>query len=88
MHDAKNRALKVGDTVLVPCVVTELYQTEEFCNVAVETKVGRRPDGELERIGAINTGVMFRANPDDVNDFTELDKVDEPAKAEEAKAAA
>ena len=71
MHDAKGRSLKVGDTVLIPAVVTELYQTEDYCNVAARSLLGRRPDGEKETFGAINTGVMLRANPDDENDLAE-----------------
>ena len=60
MHDARNKLLKVGDTVLIPAVVTELHATEDYCNVTVETQIGRRPDGAKERIYAINTGVMLK----------------------------
>lgn len=67
MHDAKNRPLKVGYRVLIPAVVTELHATADYCNVTVETAVGRRPDGKRERISAINTGVLLRSNPDDAN---------------------
>jgi hypothetical protein len=68
MHDAKNRPLKVGDRVLIPAVVTELHQTEEYCNVGVRSAIGRRPDGKSETISALNTGVLLRANHDDEND--------------------
>ncbi len=69
MHDAKGRELKVGDTVLIPAKVTELYATEEYCNVQAKSVIGRRPDGEKENFGGINTGVMIRANPGDENDL-------------------
>jgi hypothetical protein len=72
MHDAKNRPLNVGDTVLIPAKVTGLHPTEDYCNVAVESILGRRPDGAKEHIYAINTGVMLRANPGDENDLAEL----------------
>lgn len=71
MHDAKGRALKIGDRVLIPATVTELYATEDYCNVAAESALGRRPDGQKERFGAINTGVMLRANDGDENDLPE-----------------
>jgi hypothetical protein len=36
-HDNKNNKLQVGDTVLVPCVVTEIYEADEYCNVNLKT---------------------------------------------------
>lgn len=62
MHDAKNRPLKEGDFVLVPCRITQLHPTEEYCNVSLKSCFGRRPDGAKETIHAINTGVLLRAN--------------------------
>lgn len=67
MHDAKNRPLKVRDRVLIPAVITELHATADFCNVVVESAIGRRPDGKRERVSEINTGVLLRANPGDEN---------------------
>ena len=69
MHDARGREIKVGDRVLVPARVTELSATEGYCNVSIESTFGRRPDGQKERISAINTGVVLRANSDDENDL-------------------
>lgn len=63
MHDRKGRPLQVGDIVLVPARVAEISaQTDDFCNVTLESLYGRRPDGQKERICAINTGVTVRAN--------------------------
>lgn len=67
MHDAKGRELKVGDRVIVPAVITDLSATEDYCNVGLETEYGRRPDEQKERISAINTGVVLRANEGDEN---------------------
>jgi hypothetical protein len=67
MHDAKGRELKIGDTVLIPVTITELYPTEDYCNVSAKSVLGRRPDGMKEAFGAINTGVMLRANAGDDN---------------------
>lgn len=72
MHDAKGRELKVGDIVLIPAKITELYATEDYCNVSAKSVFGRRPDFQLEHFGAINTGVMLRANAGDENDLAEL----------------
>ena len=71
MHDAKNRQLKVGDKILIPAVITELGGGEDYCNVGVRSTFGRRPDGAKERVNAMNTGVMLRANPDDANDLSD-----------------
>ena len=76
MHDAKGRELKVGDLVLIPAKLTELFPTEDFCNVSAETVLGRRPDGNKEWFGAINTGVMLRANAGDDNDLCGLEILD------------
>lgn len=68
MHDAKGRELKVGDKVVVLATITQLSATEEYCNVDLTTDYGRRPDLARERISAINTGVLLRANPGDEGD--------------------
>lgn len=58
MHDRNGTPLKVGDTVLIPAVVTSLGGGEDYCNVGVETVHGRRPDGMKEHMSAINTAVL------------------------------
>ena len=66
MHDARGKALKVGDLVLIPAVVTELSTgTEDYCNVTVKTQIGRRPDGLKETVHAINTGVLLKVSESD-----------------------
>lgn len=72
MHDAKGRELKVGDLVLIPACITQLQPTPDYCNVSAESVIGRRPDGARETFGAINTGVMLRANAGDENDLGEF----------------
>jgi hypothetical protein len=52
--------------------IKELYPTEDYCNVSAVSLLGRRPDRAKETFGAINTGVMLRANPGDENDPVEL----------------
>lgn len=66
MHDAKGRALAVGDTVLLVATVAELHPTDDFCNVSLTSVLGRRPDGIKESVYAINTGVLIRANAVDL----------------------
>lgn len=68
MHDAKGRELKKGDRVIIPAIITETYATEDYCNLAVETEFGRRPDGLKEKFSAFNTAVVLRANPGDENE--------------------
>lgn len=65
MHDANGTKLEVGDKVMIPAVITELYATEDYCNVAVETTLGRRPDGQKERFSSINTGVLVKVSGKD-----------------------
>lgn len=64
MHDARGKELKVGDVVLIPCVIKELNPTEDYCNVSVVSQIGRRPDGMKEHISAINTGVLIKVGND------------------------
>jgi hypothetical protein len=60
MHDARGKLLRPGDMVLVPAMVREAYETEDYCNTTLETLIGRRPDGQKETIHAINTGVLLK----------------------------
>jgi hypothetical protein len=66
MHDANGQELKKGDMVLIPAEVSELWATEEYCNVQLTTTLGRRPDGNKEIIGAINTGTVIKVSGGDV----------------------
>jgi hypothetical protein len=86
MHDAKGRPLKVGDTVLIPVKVTQLSEGEDYCNVSAMSIYGRRPDGAKESFGAINTGVMLRANDGDENDGGEILSLSLAATGEDAAA--
>lgn len=61
-HDRFNRLLKVGDVVLVPMVVKDIFATEEYCNCFLESIYGRRPDGHKETLSSVNTGVLVRAD--------------------------
>lgn len=64
MHDMKGRELKVGDRVLVPCRIKQITANDGYCNVTLESAVGRRPDGAKETL-AINTGVTLRIEYED-----------------------
>lgn len=80
MHDAKGRELKQGDKVVFIGKVTEIQATEEYYNVSVESSIGRRPDGQKEKLHALNTGVLLRANEGDENDIpAEFVAYDKPA---------
>lgn len=60
MHDFNGTPLKVGDKVMIPCEVKALSEgNEEFCNVTVETELGRRPDGARETFSSINTNQVI-----------------------------
>lgn len=60
MHDKNGTELKKGDIVLIPAKIVQLSTgVDDYCNVGVETIYGRRPDGQKEKISAINTGVLI-----------------------------
>lgn len=61
MHDANGTPLKVGDKVIIPGVITNLCAgNPDYCNVDVETTLGRRPDGNKEHFSAINTAQIVK----------------------------
>ena len=65
MHDARGKALKKGDLVLVPAKIVEVSEGPDYCNVTIESQIGRRPDGQKERWSALNTGVLIKVSPND-----------------------
>lgn len=65
MHDARGKALKVGDLVMIPAVVTEVFTSDDYCNCTVVTQIGRRPDGQKEKWYSINSGVLLLVAADD-----------------------
>ncbi len=65
MHDALGKPLSKGDRVVLIATITNLTETEDYCNVSIESELGRRPDGSKEFVSAINTGVLYRINNDD-----------------------
>jgi hypothetical protein len=42
-HDRDGNLLAVGDTVSVPCIVKEIHQTEDYCNVMLHTQQAMPP---------------------------------------------
>ena len=58
MHDRNDTPLKVGDCVLIEGVISNLSEsTPDYCNVTVQSVVGRKPDGLQETL-CINTNVL------------------------------
>ena len=60
MHDANGTKLEKGDRVIIEAVIETLSPTEEYCNVSLETVLGRRPDGTKEKLCSINTAVIVK----------------------------
>jgi len=46
-HDKRGTELKVGDTVMVPCIVKAIHLTEDYCNVDLQTKLTMPPAGTV-----------------------------------------
>ena len=42
-HDANGRLLKVGDTVIVECIIENIQMQDEYCNVNLKTKIPMPP---------------------------------------------
>lgn len=42
-HDNAGQPLKVGDLVMIPCRVKDIYSTDEYCNVELETLYPMHP---------------------------------------------
>jgi hypothetical protein len=69
-HDAKGQELKPGDCVLVPFYVLSIAQTEDFCNLSLETCATMPPKNEFKTsLSAINTKMTIRANEGDDTTF-------------------
>lgn len=73
MHDARGRALAVGDTILVAYKIEGVSPSEDYCNVSARSLIGRKPDGSKEYYSG-NAAVVFRANPGDENTIADLTK--------------
>lgn len=64
MHDHNGKPLRLGDTVMVPCHITQLdSSTDNYCNVTVETFHGRRPDNTKAFFFGINTAQLELVEP-------------------------
>lgn len=69
-HDAKGRELKPGDLVVVPFRVKSVQQTEEYCNLELETCATMPPEHKFKtNLSAINTKMVLRANKGDDTSF-------------------
>ncbi len=59
MHDKNGTILKENDIVLIPMRIKQLSATPDYCNCTLESLYGRKPDGEKERVSAVNTGITI-----------------------------
>jgi len=82
MHDRDGNPLKVGDKVYIPCVVESLDPQADYCNVSLKSVHGRRPDGALESIQAINTGVLVKGEVPPVHVISVTHKLQLPESIE------
>lgn len=58
-HDAKGDQIYAGDMVNVRCRVKEVYQTDEFCNVIVETVLPMFPNNNATTI-TLNSSQVWK----------------------------
>lgn len=58
-HDRFGHKLREGDVVLLPMVVKEVYETDDYCNLLLDSVFGRKPDDQPERLSSINSNVVI-----------------------------
>lgn len=49
-HDKRGIELNVGDVVMVPCRVTAIHLTEDYCNVDLEITIPMPPQQTVQSI--------------------------------------
>ena len=49
-HDRDGKLLGVGDSVLVPARITAIHDTEEYCNVTLETSQPMYPSNDRSQL--------------------------------------
>ena len=54
-HDAKGKRLEVGDTVQVVATVTQIQQTEDYCNITIKLSRLMKP-ADTETTFCLNAG--------------------------------
>lgn len=60
-HDCKGNILNPGDVVLVPFKIKDVHQTEDYCNVNLETVATMGPEHKFHTsLSAINTKMMLK----------------------------
>lgn len=67
MHDAKGRELKIGDRVIIPCTINEIYASVDFCNCRVTGDYPMPGSPYPFSVSSINTQQLLRANEGDAN---------------------
>jgi hypothetical protein len=56
-HDQHGDLLAVGDRVQVPAVVQSISTGEDYCNLTIQSRYGRKPDGAVETM-TLNAAVV------------------------------
>lgn len=59
-HDKNGELLKVGDHVTMEFKVKEIHNTEDYCNVNLESVEGMPPLGTKTSLGAVNTRQVIK----------------------------
>lgn len=60
-HDRNGRLIEVGDTIHIPCKVTSIHMTEDYCNLTVCTIDLMPPYNAVQSI-TLNTKQVVRVN--------------------------
>ena len=56
-HDKNGTPLNVGDTVCIAAEITSICPGDDYCNLTVVSKEGRKPDGNKETF-TLNAAVV------------------------------
>lgn len=58
-HDNRGTELHEGDVVFIECIVKQVHEGDEFCNVDLETKFAMPPSGTTNLI-TLNTKQVIK----------------------------
>ncbi len=61
-HDRNGRLLKVGDIVNMTFKIKDIYNTEEYCNVSLESVLSMPPTENKTTLSAVNTKQVEKVN--------------------------
>jgi hypothetical protein len=57
-HDKNGNLIEVGDRIDIPCIVTNIQATDDYCNCTVETTEKMAPEFKYTNTYTLNTKMV------------------------------